>query len=105
MRIAEISLLISSMKVITKSTGLLLPHPFEVRVRDEERDRVARARLPPHDDELLGPLRQEARELVAEDLLDLVGLLDREGDPHGIHGALDEAPLLVRARDGDRVQQ
>jgi len=74
-------------------------------VRDEERDRVARARLPPHDDELLGALRQEARELVAEDLLDLVRLLDREGDPYGVDGALDEAPLLVRARDRDRVEE
>ena len=72
-------------------------------MRDEERDRVARARLPPHDHELLGALRQEARELVAEDLLDLVGLLDREGDPYGVDGTLDEAPLLVRARDRDRV--
>lgn len=42
-------------------------------------------------------MRQEARELVDEDVLNLVGLLDLDADAHRVDARLDEDPLVLVA--------
>jgi len=42
---------------------------------------------------------------VDEDILDLVCLLDLDGDTDRVDGRLDEHPLMLVAGDGERVQQ
>lgn len=42
-------------------------------------------------------MRQEARKLVDEDVLDLVGLLDLDADAHRVDARLDEDPLVLVA--------
>jgi hypothetical protein len=59
---------------------LVLEHGLGVEVGDQEGDVVALDGLPPEDDEVLGTLGQEAHELLAEDGLELVGLLDADGN-------------------------
>jgi hypothetical protein len=49
--------------------------------------------LPPQDHEVLGALGQEPRELVHQDLFQLVHLLDLQADAHRVDGALDETPI------------
>lgn len=61
--------------------------------------------LPPQDEETLGSLLQEARELVYQDVLDLVGLLDLDADAHRVDGRLDEHALVLVTGDGKRGQQ
>lgn len=50
--------------------------------------------LPSQDEERFGSLRQETSELVDEDVLDLVGLLDLDGYPHGIDTRFDQNSLV-----------
>lgn len=52
-------------------------------------------RLPPKDDKILRPPHHEPHELVAEQLLNLVCLLDGNRDPDRVDGRLDEHPLLL----------
>ena len=61
--------------------------------------------LSAQDEERLGTLRQEAGELVYEDMLDLVGLLYSDANPHAVDAGLDEDFLVFVARDGERVQE
>ena len=56
-------------------------HFLGVKVSDEEADVVALNLLPPQDDEVLRPPHHESHELVAEQLLYIVGLLDGDGNP------------------------
>jgi hypothetical protein len=58
----------------------VLEHGLGVEVGDQEGDVVALDGLPPEDDEVLGALGQEAHELLAEDGLELVGLLNADGN-------------------------
>ena len=60
--------------------------------------------LPPHDDKLLGTLHQEARELLGEDVLNIVGLLNQNAHAHRVDRRLDQAHLDLRAAEFDRVQ-
>ena len=46
-------------------------------------------------DKVLRALHHEARELVAEDALDLVRLLDLDADPHRVNGWLDEDAFIL----------
>src|SRR6266566_10132010 len=62
-------------------------------------------RLPPQDEERLGPLRQKASKLVDEDVLDLVGLLDLDADANAVNAGLDQDQLVLVARDGQRRQE
>lgn len=78
---------------------LVLPHLLCVEIGDEEGDIVSGDSLAPQDDEALRPLHQKGRELFHEDGLDVVALLDAQGEPDRVHRALDENPLLFRAAD------
>jgi len=44
-------------------------------------------------------LGQKAREFVHKDVLDLVGLLDLDADPHGVDAWLNEHSLVLVAAD------
>ena len=59
---------------------LVLEHGLGVEVGDQEGDVVTLDGLPPEDDEVLGTLGQEAHELLAENGLELVGLLNADGN-------------------------
>lgn len=48
---------------------------------------------------------QEARELVHQDVLDLVGLLDLDADADRVDGGLDQDALVLVARNGQRRQE
>ena len=55
----------------------------------EEPDVVALDLLPAQDDKIFGSPHHESHELVAEQLLDLVGLLDRDRHADGVDAWLD----------------
>ena len=57
-------------------------HLLSVEVGDEEADVVTLDLLPPQDDEVLRAAHHEAHELVAEQLLHVIRLLDRDRDPN-----------------------
>lgn len=50
-------------------------------------------------------MRQEAGELVDQDVLNLVGLLDLYGHPDRVDGRLDEHPLVLVTGDRQGRQQ
>ena len=75
------------------------------RVCNEETDVVARKRLSPKDDKLLGALAEEARELVRKNGGDVVLLQDRDRNPHRVDRRLNIAHLVLCAADADWVQQ
>ena len=68
-------------KVNNKVDQLVPQHLLRVEVGDEEADVVTLDLLPPQDDEVLRPSHHESHELVAEQLLYVVGLLDGDGNP------------------------
>ena len=68
-------------KVNDKVDKLVPQHLLCVEVGDEEADVVTLDLLPPQDDEVLRPPHHESHELVAEQLLYVVGLLDGNGNP------------------------
>lgn len=57
-------------------------------------------RFPPQNEEALRPLLQESRELVNQDVFNLVGLLDLDADAHGVDRRLDQDALVFIAGDG-----
>lgn len=62
-------------------------------------------RLPPQNKERLGALGQEARKLMDQDVLDLVGLLDLDADADTVDAGLDEDALVFVARNRQGRQQ
>ena len=60
--------------------------------------------LSSQDDKVLCTLHEEAGKLVAQNLFNLVGLLDADADAHRVDGELDKHLLVLIATDGDRVQ-
>mmetsp|Transcript_32657 Transcript_32657/g.71852 ORF Transcript_32657/g.71852 Transcript_32657/m.71852 type:complete len:229 (-) Transcript_32657:115-801(-) len=84
-------------ELYNKVDQLVLPHLLQVCVGNQEADVVPCHGLPAHDYELLRPLHQEACELVAQDLLDLVRLLDLYRHAHGVYRGLDKARLVLTA--------
>jgi hypothetical protein len=62
-------------------------------------------RLSPQNEEVFGSLRQEPRELVHENILDLVGLLDLDRDADRVDGGFDEHTLVFVPGHGQRVQK
>ena len=60
---------------------LVPEHFLRVKVGDEKADVVALNFLPPQDDKVFRPPHHESHELVAEQLLYIVGLLDGDGNP------------------------
>jgi hypothetical protein len=75
-------------------------------VRTDRRVRAANLDgLPAEDEEGLGPLGQEAGELVDQDVFDLVGLLDLDADTDAVDAGLDKDAFIVVSRDGQGVEQ
>ena len=64
-----------------KVDKLVPQHLLRVEVGDEEADVVTLDLLPPQDDEVFRPPHHESHELVAEQLLYIIGLLDGNGNP------------------------
>jgi len=75
-----------------------------VEVGDQERDVVALDRLPPHNVEGLGSLRQEPCELVDQDVFNLICLLDLDAYAHTVDAGLDVYAFMLIPRYGKRVQ-
>lgn len=62
-------------------------------------------RLSPQNQKVLGPLRQEPRKLVHQDMLNLIRLLDLDADADGVDARLDEDPFVLVPGHRERVQQ
>lgn len=71
-------------------------HLFSVEVRDEEGDIEALHRLPAQDEERLCSLGKESGEFVNKNVLDLIGLLDTDGDSNRISGRFDKAGVISK---------
>lgn len=84
---------------------LVLVHSLGVEVGDEERDIVSLDGLTTQDHEGLGTLSQETHKLLGQQLLQLIGLLNSNGDSQRVDGSLNQNFLLRSTRDDDRVQQ
>ena len=69
---------------------LMLHHLLDVLVGHEEGDIVALDRHPPQDHKGLCTHHQETGELVREDALNVVGLLDADGQPDRVDGGFDQ---------------
>ena len=61
--------------------------------------------FPPQNNEVLGSPHHKAHEFVAEQLLDLIGLLDGDRDADGVDGGLDQNAFLLVPRDDDRIEK
>lgn len=61
--------------------------------------------LPAQDEEGLGSLGQEARKLVDQNVLNLVGLLDLDADADRVDAGLDEDALVLVAGNRQRRQE
>jgi hypothetical protein len=98
----------------------VLQHLLGVEIRNQERNIIALSqsastptlhrltylnRLPPQDKKGLCALRQESRELVHKDMLNLIRLLDLDADSNAIDAGLDQDALVLISGDGERVQQ
>lgn len=83
---------------------LMFQHLLGVEVCNQERDVIALDRFPPQDVEGLCSLRQESRELVHQDVFNLVRLLDLDAYPHAVYRRLDVHLLVLVSRHCKRVQ-
>lgn len=68
-----------------------------MRIRDKKRNIVAGHRLAAQHHKALCTLHQKPRELVAQNLLNLIGLLDLNANTHTVHGRLDQHVLVLVA--------
>lgn len=62
-------------------------------------------RFPSQDEEGLGSLSEETRELVDQDVLNLVCLLDTYTDPHTVYTGLNKNFLVFISSHGERVEE
>lgn len=92
-------------KMNDKVDQFVLVHLFCVEVRDEEADVVALDRFPAQNHKIFGPHHHETRKLVAQNLLNFVGLLHGDADPDRVYARLDEDAFLFVAADHHRGQQ
>ena len=76
-----------------------------MKVCDEKADVVALNLLPPQDDEVLCSPHHEAHEHPAEQAVNVVQLLDGDGDPHRIDAGLYQNFLLLVPGYDNRVQK
>ena len=83
---------------------LVLQHLLGVEVCNQERDVVALDRLSSQNVEGLCSLRQEACELVDQDVLNLIGLLDLDAYSYAVDARLNVHAFILVSRDGERVQ-
>lgn len=75
-----------------------------MEVGDQKRDIIALNRFPPQDVERLSSLCQESRELVDQNVLDLVCLFDLDAYPHAVDTGLDVHALVLVSRHSKRIQ-
>lgn len=71
----------SSRMISTSDTNLMLEHYFRVEVCDQKGNIVAFDGFSSKNDEVLGSHHHEPHEFVAQNLLDLIGLLHRDRYP------------------------
>lgn len=64
-------------------------HLLCVEVGDEKADVIALHWFPPQDEEVLCSHHHETHEFMAQNLLNLICLLDSDADPDGVDGALN----------------
>lgn len=83
----------------------VLVHLLCVEVGDEKTDVIALHWFPPEDEEVLRPHHHEPHELMAQDLLNLIGLLDSDADSDRVDGALDQNFLFVVTADDHRLEE
>jgi len=83
----------------------MLVHLLGVEVGDEKTDVVALHWFPPQDEEVLCSHHHETHEFMAQNLLDLICLLDSDADSDRVDGALDQNLLLVVAADDHRLEE
>ena len=93
------------MLVWTACYQFVFQHLLRIKIRDEEADIITLDLLPPENEEVLGPPHHEAGELVAEKPLDVVCLLDCDGDSHRIDARLYENFLSLVPGDDDGVEE
>ena len=62
-------------------------------------------RFPPQDEETFRSLCQKPRELVYEDMFDLIGLFYPYADSYGVHGGLNQDFFVFIAGDGEWVEE
>ena len=68
----------------------MLEHLLDVEIGYEEADVVAFHGFSPQNKEMLRALHHEPHELLAQNLLDLIGLLHRNADADGVNGSFDQ---------------
>lgn len=73
----------------------MLVHLFSVEVGDQKTNVIAIDGLPPQYNKVLRPHHHEPHELLAQYLLNFVGLFDGDADPDGVDGRLDVHFFLV----------
>lgn len=78
----------SAVPVSQRALRLLHPNPTH------------RDRFPPQDNEALRATRHEAHKHMAQDLLDLIRLLDPNAHAHRVDRGLDHHAFIVISRDG-----
>lgn len=83
----------------------MLVHLFCVEIGDEKADVIALHWFPPQDEEVLCSHHHKAHELVAQNLLNLIGLLDSDADSDRVDGAFDQNLLLVITADDYRLEE
>lgn len=88
-----------------KVDQLVLVHLLCVEVGDEEADVVALNWFPPQDEEILRSHHHKAHEFMAQNLFNLICLLDSDADADRVDGALDQNLLPVIAADDHRLEQ
>ena len=62
-------------------------------------------RFPPKDEESLRPLCQKSRKLMHKDILNLVRLLDLDGNADTVHARFDQDALVLIAAYAERIEQ
>lgn len=87
-----------------KVDQLVLEHLLSVEVCDEEGDVIALDGFPAQNVEGLGSLCQEARELVDQNVLNLVCLLNFDADAHAVDAWLNVDALIFISRHGEGVE-
>lgn len=85
-----------------KVDQLVLQHRLSMRVRDKERNIVARYRLAAQHHKALRTLHQKPRELVAQNLLNLISLLDLDAHAHTVDRRLNQHILVLVATHRQR---
>ena len=79
-------------------------HFLSVKIGDEKADIIALNLLSPQDDKVLGSSHHESHEHLAEQGVDIIQLLNGDGDPDRVDAGLYHDLLLLIPRDDDGVK-